>query len=213
MVEEVIRGELERLGGSDDVRRKHSLKKVAGFVAKKRRSPFKTFASVFFEEDLPTVKESLIKEVIIPTIKDFMADIFIGGIERTLYGGSSRRKSDRGYSNGLVRSSLDGYRDYTRNSVRRRSEEKERDERAEKFSFEDVVMRDRASAQDLLDTLKAAITKYGNVSVSELYDTLDVTENVNFTDNYYGWTDLSAAQIRRVRNGYWIDLPKPVSLK
>jgi hypothetical protein len=188
------------------VREKHALRKVGGYAGELKKNAFQKFADVFFEEDLPTVKRSLIREVVIPTIKDFIADIFIGGVERTLYGTGSRTKRD--YSSRVKNVSSASWRSYydgKRDSSRTKDDDDD-------FSFKDVVMRDRSSAQDLLDTLKEAIRDYKNVSVAELYEALD-KESVNFTDNYYGWTDLSDATIRRVATGYWLDLPKPEQLR
>ena len=50
------------------------------------------------------------------------------------------------------------------------------------------------------------LEKYGMVSVADLYDLVGVTGN--YTDNKYGWTNLSNAEIVRVRDGYQIKLPR-----
>ena len=208
MIEDVVTSELKRLTGKK-VREQHHLRKVGGYSGELKKSPFKKFADVFFEEDLPTVRRDLLREVIIPTIKDFMADIFIGAVERTLYGssGSSRRKSSR-RTMGSKRVSSPSYASYYEGKIARDPEVPF----DEDFTFKEIVMRDRASATDLLKMMRDAIEEYGNISVAELYESLD-KESLNFADNYYGWTDLSKAQIRRVNTGYRLDLPKPVQLR
>jgi hypothetical protein len=55
------------------------------------------------------------------------------------------------------------------------------------------------------------IEKYETVSVADLYELLGVTSS--YTDEKWGWVDLREATIRRVRDGYLLDLPKPESLR
>jgi len=89
MIDDLVRSEISRVTGENQPQTR-PIKKVNGFVSNPKKSPMRKFADVFFEEDLNTVKDSLIKDVVIPTIKDFFADIFIGGIERMLYGRGRR---------------------------------------------------------------------------------------------------------------------------
>ena len=215
-IEEIIEQEAERIleeNVPEPARR--AMRKVKGLAKKRRKSPFKKFADVFFEEALSTVKQSLITEVIIPTIKDFLADIFIGGVERTLYGsGSSRSKRSRKVSNSLV--PVTSYNAYY-NSDRKRlttKDKKEKKEDIETFTFEDIVLRDRASAKDFLDDINARIVEYGNISIAEVYEALDEElVSVNFSENDYGWDKVLPNEIIvRVPNGFWLNLPKPVQL-
>ncbi len=55
------------------------------------------------------------------------------------------------------------------------------------------------------------IEKYETVSVADLYELLGV--EASYTDEKWGWVDLRDAGIRRVRDGYLLDLPKPESLR
>lgn len=204
MIEEIVKNEVARVNGRSE-RPKHQLKRANG-VAKK--SAARKFTDVFFAEDYQTVKTGLFNEVVIPTIKGFFADLFIGGIERALFGSgggrSNRVNQPYNYSTSLVRDFNPNARNYQQpksiGNVNR---------------FDDVILRDRASATDFLNTLRGAIKEYGNVSVAELYDALhgpDETRNADFTDNYVGWKNLDSAQIRRVTSGYQIILPDPTQL-
>lgn len=179
---------------------KRRIRKVSGYVPQKD-NPFKKFAGMFFEEDFKTVRNGLFYEVIIPTIKGFIADIFIQGLERALWGTSSAKTRSRTDYTRASRSSL------VRDAVQPETETKER------FSFTDVVMQDRSSAQDLLDSLREAIKEYGSVSVNDLYDALDRSDNQDFVNVHWGWKNLDDVQIKRTRTGWWVDLPKPVSLR
>lgn len=55
------------------------------------------------------------------------------------------------------------------------------------------------------------IDKYGTVSVGDLYELLG--EEPAYTDEKWGWTDLTESGIRRVRDGYLLQLPQPESFR
>jgi len=54
-------------------------------------------------------------------------------------------------------------------------------------------------------------TYYGVVTVSDYYDLIGVSGQ--FTDNYWGWTEMGGMRTRAVRNGWLIELPSPKQLK
>ena len=51
------------------------------------------------------------------------------------------------------------------------------------------------------------VQKYDFATVADLYDMLG--ETGEYTDNRWGWTDLSKADVIRVHQGYLLDLPRP----
>lgn len=55
------------------------------------------------------------------------------------------------------------------------------------------------------------IDKYGSATIADLYELLD--KKSEYTDNDYGWKDLSTASQRRVREGYLLELTRPIFIK
>lgn len=53
--------------------------------------------------------------------------------------------------------------------------------------------------------------EYGSVSVSELYEALDI--ECEWTLSKYGWKTLEGAAIRHYADGYGVYLPNPLYLK
>jgi hypothetical protein len=51
---------------------------------------------------------------------------------------------------------------------------------------------------------------YGQASISDLYELVGIT--ANFTDNKWGWTDLRSSSVSRARDGYLLNLPRPILL-
>ena len=74
-----------------------------------------------------------------------------------------------------------------------------------------IYVDDNAEAMDVLENLVARVDRYGSASVADFYDYLGVTGG--FTDQAYGWKNLSAAQVRQTRKGYTFDLPRPIALR
>ena len=223
-VEDLVRSEVNRItsGSQPPAKtRPNPLGKVDGFVSNPKKSPLKKFAEVFFEEDLNTVKRSIARDVIKPTIKGLAADILIGGIEQMFYGESGRKSNyaSRGITNSLVGSiSTTPYNDYTRSQTRSRSpqpiEEKPR------LTYHVIPMRDISSAQDFVNKLQSAVRDYNNISVSELYEALseqwgEVFEiDTDWNDCNWGWTNLDGLKPSRGYGGLWeVRMPDPVPLR
>jgi hypothetical protein len=55
-------------------------------------------------------------------------------------------------------------------------------------------------------------SEYGIVSVGDLYDLANIT-NDNYTLNKYGWTNLRDAKVVPTRDGYMIKLPRALPLR
>ena len=80
-----------------------------------------------------------------------------------------------------------------------------------RHNFDEIYLDDNAEAMDVLENLVARVDRYGSASVADFYDYLGVTGG--FTDQAYGWKNLSAAQVRQTRKGYTFDLPRPIALR
>lgn len=76
----------------------------------------------------------------------------------------------------------------------------------DKFDIIEPIFETRRDAEEILNYMEDLIDEYGFVTVADLYDLVGVSGN--YTDNKYGWTDISNAEIVRVRDGYMIKLPK-----
>lgn len=72
--------------------------------------------------------------------------------------------------------------------------------------FDEIILPDRGEAQAVIDGMFETLQRYQVVTVADLYALVGISGN--FTDNKYGWDDLSGASILRIRGGYLLDLPK-----
>ena len=175
---------------------KPSIQRVTkGKVKTKKKSELRKFADVFIAEDIAKVKSYALGEVIIPTIKKAICDIISNGIEMILWGDTGHTKRSSG-----SRISYSKYYDDRRDS--RRSDMSTRT----RYDIDDVIFERRDEAKEVLERMDELIDLYGMASIADFYDLAGVTGN--YTDNKYGWTNLSSADVVSVRDGYMIKLPR-----
>lgn len=172
-------------------------KVISGTAKTKKKNDVQKFADVFISEDVNNVKSYILMDVLVPAIKKAISDIVVNGIDMILYGEAGHTKKSSG--------TKPSYRSYYE------SNNSNRTTRRTAYSFDDIVMDNRADAEEVLDSMLATIDKYGIVSVADMYDLVGITGN--YTDNKYGWTDLRSARIERERDGgYTINLPRALPL-
>lgn len=179
--------------------RKKLEKIVSGNVKTKKKSDVHKFADIFISEDAANVKNYILMDVLVPTVKKAISDIITNGIDMILYGGNGRKPGSR----------VDkvSYRDYSSTS---RGDDRPARTRSG-YSYDDVILDTRGEAEEVLDRMDELIDTYGAVSVADLYDLVGIT--CNYTDNKYGWTNIRNAEPIRVRNGYMLKLPKAIPIE
>lgn len=174
-------------------------KVISGTAKTKKKNDVRKFADVFISEDVNNVKSYILMDVLVPAIKKAISDIVVNGIDMVLYGEANHTKKQNG--------TKPSYRSYYDNNNSNHST----NTRRTAYTFDDIIMDNRADAEEVLDSMLATIDKYGIVSVADMYDLVGITGN--YTDNKYGWTDLRSARIERERDGgYTINLPRALPL-
>ena len=171
---------------------------VTGSVKTKKKSEIRKLADIFVPQDVESVRDYALHEVIVPLIKRGISDI----VDILLYGesgGSKKRSTASKISyNSYYQREGETRRDY--NSVRNRGG----------YDYEDIVLNSRGEAEAVLDRMHELMHHYKVVSVADFYDLCGITGN--YTDNKYGWEDIRSATISHTRDGYIIKLPRAVPL-
>ena len=166
-----------------------------GVVKTKKKSGVSKLADVFISTDISNVKDYLIMDVLVPTVKKGI----IGAIDMILNGGHS--SSSRSYSNSpkvSYRKFYDEPREERRSEVRKR------------FDYDQISFEHRGDAEIVLDQMYDTIKEYGFVTVAAMYDMAGLTQP--FTSNKYGWTNLRNAEVVREDGEYVIKLPKAMPI-
>ena len=175
-------------------------KVVRGNVRTKKKNEISKVKDAFISEDAGNVKSYVLMDVIIPTIKNTIVDIVTDSIRMIFLGESGRKRKSVSGSKVSYRSYYDDPRDsdrYNRPVTR-----------AAGLNLDDIILETRADAELVLDQMQNIIDEYGHVTVSDLYDMVDLT--APYTGNRYGWTRLGSAEPVRTRDGdYVLRLPRP----
>lgn len=161
-------------------------------------------ADVFVTEDIRNVKDYIIMDVLIPAAKKALSDIVTNGIDMILYGETRSNKSK-----GSKVSYSKYYDDRDRDRYSGRRDERSRTNRMG-YAYDEIILENRGEAEEVLYKMDELLDVYGVVSVADLYDLVGISGN--YTDNKYGWTNLRAASVQRLRDGYLLKLPKALPL-
>ena len=115
------------------------------------------FKEIFIGEDIQNVGEYILKEVVVPTIKNTVVDIIQNGISLLIFGESSSKNSNR--RNGQYVS----YGSYSSNSSRDRRRDDRRDAPNDKGN---IIFNSRGDAQAVLDHLLDILDTYRAILIS-----------------------------------------------
>lgn len=187
---------------------------VTNSVEKRKKSLLRRFTDIFIGGDSKSVVQYIFSEVLIPQAKDMITEAASSGFERLIYGdarppGGSRRNRGPGYSPGPT--------NYTRYAIRGNNpigraggEDRRQVHSPRQQGIDDILFATRPEAETVLDRLYDLLNKYESASVADLYSLVGLSSS--YTDQKWGWTDLHGSQIRRVRDGIILELPKTTPL-
>jgi hypothetical protein len=200
----------ERPSRPEKTEKKTVARVTKGKVIQRKKPLRKKFIDAFRPEDNVGFVEYTVLEVLVPGIKDALADAVHGTIDNAL-GTSSAGRSRR-------RSGSGGYTSYSGMSSSRPRSRRDRDDdrrpaRRETRMADDareIVLDSRVEAEEVLDNMIELISKYDVATMRDLLSLVGEPHNPTHED--WGWDDLRGARIHRIREGYLIDLPRPVAL-
>lgn len=187
------------------------LSKVVQGTAKTRsKSIGKKFGETFLAEDMKSVGDYLLFDVLVPAVKDTIVNIVTNGINAFVYGDT--RPAQKSRFNAPYGSRPAGYTSYSSYSRPRQPEGNFRSGREIGYSRNDKepIVDSRYDADLVIEELNNCIMEYDQATVGDLYDLLGFDSD--HTDYKWGWVDLSSATVRKVSGGWLIDLPRPTRL-
>lgn len=181
-------------------------KKVEKVVAEKaqlkKKSEARKLADIFVPEDTHAVARRLFDDILVPSLKKIVDDFITNGVRMLLWGEgsapSSKPASRISYSSYYERPA-ETKRTYYAGSGSRN------------ISCDDIVFGNLTDARNVLDTMQDMLSRYGAVSIVDLYEMAEIPVN-NYTLNRYGWTNLDGVMPVRVRDGYILKLPRAIPL-
>lgn len=182
---------------------------LQGQVKVKKEPLSRKFGDIFLADGVGSIKDYVIFEILVPAIKDTIVDVITNGTNMLFYNQPNARRTSRGGSRTESRTS---YTSYYRDRDSRESRKPVRP--AERHGFQDIIFDNRGDAQEVMECLLDVCDHYNLVSIATYYELAKVPELATYTDNDYGWYNLTTNDmaITRDRDGYRIKLPKPEPL-
>ncbi len=175
-------------------------KVISGEAHRRKKGNLSKAGDVFMPGDVDSVKNYILMDVLVPSIKRAISDIVCNGINMLL-GEPTRTKSGG-------QAAKVNYRSYYEQQNERRDYNRPRAQAA--YSYDDVVFPSRGEAEEVLFHMEELLERFDAVSVADLFDMAGISGN--YTDNKYGWTDLRDARVVHVSDGYIIRLPRATTL-
>lgn len=168
---------------------------ASGSIKPKKKTGLSKVADIFISEDVSNVKEYVMQDIVVPTIKKGI----LGALDMILNGGSGYSSDRRRSSEAKV-----SYRRYY-DDPRDRYHDRPRVS-SDRFDYATISYPTRGDAEAVLAQMRDALAEYGVVTVSDMYDMSRLTPP--HTSNKYGWFSLKNATTMRSQGEFVIDLPK-----
>ena len=184
-----------------------------GHVTLKKQSAWKKAKHRIFEQEGKDLKDYVIYDVLIPSIKDTISNIVSNGVDILLYGDARHINSKRvgilggtRYGNYVSYNSISSNK--STNSIR--TPASSNSTLRNNLALDEFIFQTRGEAVEILDRLSTILIDYGVVTVADLYDLCGL--KTPYTYNNYAWRDLSTAGVSMTRDGYLLNLPTPQTL-
>lgn len=187
-----------------DAPEREPLKKVVtGDVTVKEKGLGKKIKNIFFGGDFKQAARYVFAEVVVPSTKEVIFDVFSKGSERIIFG-DQRSRRNRPPQGGTQVSYHNPQSQSFRSAIlphqppRMPSYSKQREST-------DFMLATREDAYAVLETMVTIVDQYQVVSLADLNELLGLPSAV--IDNRWGWTNLNASNIQQYRQGWLLELP------
>jgi hypothetical protein len=185
---------------------------VSGEATSRKKPLGRRFREVFIGGDTKSVISYVFSDVLMPQAKEMFVEAVSSGFERLIYGDSRP-----GRRSGVRPPTGPGPTNYTRYAVRgnnpigRQGHEDRRPTVSVRTQdVDEILLATRVEAETVIDRMYDLLRDYETVTVADLHSLVGLTST--YTDRKWGWTDLQGSDVRRVRDGYILVLPKTVAL-
>lgn len=176
-------------------------------VVRHKPSVGKKIFESFIKDDLSTMKEHLIWDVWVPTVREYVRDSLVSSVD-AIFGRGGGTGMSLPYKSTL--NSSYSHTPYDKASRRTSIYKQERARTHAMYGFDDIVMHTAKEANEVVEQLNDIIETYGVASVQDYY--ISCGETSEPTDCDWGWSNKIPISVRRVRTGYIAVLPRPIKL-
>lgn len=182
-------------------------KVISGKARRKKGSATKRFFDMLIKDDLKTIRDYVVWDVWVPTVKDALWQGSIGAVN-AIFG----RTTGAGWTGVYDSKSRTDYVAFSKGGHNRfrstNDRMADRDRGRALYGCDEIILDTLQEAEMILDALNETVQDVGVVTVADYYHMAGTSSE--YTDNKYGWSDTIPRRITRLREGgYSIVLPKP----
>lgn len=175
-------------------------------LVKSKKTLGEKFKNAFIKDDLKDIKTWIINDVVVPGVKGLILDtISMAFFHETC----SRHGVYNGGSSNRVQ-----YQSYFKSSNNSKPNNTKRidnyNDNSDRVDYRDIILLDKQDAERIVSALWDNIRDYNQVSIGDLYSLIGV--RANHADYNWGWTDERDINVRRVAQGFLIDVAPAVPI-
>lgn len=184
---------------------------IEGKIVQRKPAMGKRVMAVFIAGDPKQAGRSMVQEVLIPSVRETLLAISKAYLESLFLGDRLRVTRRDVFGTASARVAYNNMHKGQQSQQRMPQQPKQLTfQQRANHDFDEILLEERADATQVIASLQECIDNYGMARVSDLYDAVGITSD--FTDEAWGWTDISGAGARIASGGYLLDLPKPIPL-
>lgn len=169
-------------------------------VVEKKKKLGHEMVKALIADDISDIKTRFIMDNLIPTIQSFVLKSVNDVLSMLFYGRPAAPQKKNSIAS-VISYRQGDYTDYTKGGGRPIVSD-----RTSRTGYEDLTLTDQDKAKEVLYRMDEIIETYDSVSVADLYQLCNITPSPS--DFNYGWTDISTADVVRVRDGWTIKMPR-----
>ena len=173
---------------------KPKAQKIVSGQAKLKKKGFFDF---LVSEDASSVKSYLLSDVLVPNIKRLIQELVTSGINQLLYG------NDYKPSKSSTSTSRVSYNNFSNQTVNQPKRLKGND-------IIEIEVDTYTDSQNVIYQLQALVDQYNQATIADLYDLVGI--DGDFTDNNYGWKDLTRVSVIPYGRKFIIRMPRFIAL-
>ena len=167
-----------------------------------------SFAELFLSEDRADVGSYVLKDIVIPMIKETVFDAAMGALSMTLFGG--RVTNHRGYR--PMTNSKISYNGMSNNNNTRNQTPANSAIRRSDLDISNITFTDKEDADKIHMSMTDLAQTYGRVTVADFYALLppELAVDYDFTLGRWGWDqdDIMKSKVMPTRGAWYIDIVK-----
>lgn len=182
-------------------------------AAPRRHGLGRRFKETFIQGTARETVDFMVSDIVVPAVQDMLYDAFEGGLRRMIHGETSGRQRRSAAPTGYSAVGQVNYQGMsTRASAQPTPQQRMLSRRARAdHNFSGIIIDSRREADDVLEQLFECLSRFGSVSVGDLYEATGI--QTTHVDYKWGWTSLPGAKpIRRQDGRYSLNLPEPDTL-